>query len=505
MGYKMRKIVFTKIVLIIFLGSFQNILSQSKKIDEINLSISYWENDYSYEDYISSNDRSICQSSLGYRGIIRGFTKIGVRKYDVVFFNVVNSEYGRVTIDYSDKSIPSEDEYKNYITENINSLKKDIESELIKIEKENLQKTLKLKREKEKIEFINNEKIKLTKIRDTIRNSIDDVVQYVRNLKQNIESFKSQIKNVNDVELQLNTEFRLYGGKIDYKGLNNSNLLGLKVNMIDNFFNGRLNRIALSEDSVSNYYLKKIKLFQESYKILDRYKEYSINEFIENHNDKSGGFYKNLESLFRYEISKLESEGFNYNYNNEMDKWDEGNDPYNLWVTHTEAANWWSEIFSDSSVYQKLINHPYFQEGDINTPIGFSDKITIDYEELIKFKLISQSIMDCFQWMNNDLIIYLNQKSNSLKRYENLREKCLNSKLNDNQRIIFDLLIKHSNFSSGLSSNYEKKSGRKIFDLKEVFNFYNELKKYKTPEFIIQGNGVQKLNFPIEKLNECLK
>ena len=47
----MRKIVFTKIVLIIFLGSFQNILSQSKKIDEINQSISYWENDYSYKEH----------------------------------------------------------------------------------------------------------------------------------------------------------------------------------------------------------------------------------------------------------------------------------------------------------------------------------------------------------------------------------------------------------------------------------------------------------------------
>lgn len=168
----MKKIVFTKIVLIIFLGSFQNILSQSKKIDEINQSISYWENDYSYEDYISSNDRSICQSSLGYRGIIRGFTKIGVRKYDVVFFNVVNSEYGRVTIDYSDKPIPSEDEYKNYITNQINSLKNDIESEnerLLIIEKRRLL----AEEEREKLNnYISSEKKKIKIRMDSLLNEI---------------------------------------------------------------------------------------------------------------------------------------------------------------------------------------------------------------------------------------------------------------------------------------------------------------------------------------------
>ena len=229
MGYKMRKIVFTKIVLIIFLGSFQNILSQSKKIDEINQSISYWENDYSYKDYISSNDRSICQSSLGYRGIIRGFTKIGVRKYDVLFFNVVNSEYGRVTIDYSDKPVPSEDEYKDYITNQINSLKNDIENEnerLLVIEKRRLA----------NIEFQKKQKVYIEKEQYNLRIRLDSILNEIQGHVENTNSyyniFKSldslfqkdydffQIKKDSLFELPIKYIEEIFGESYDYEAFN---------------------------------------------------------------------------------------------------------------------------------------------------------------------------------------------------------------------------------------------------------------------------------------------
>ena len=55
MGYKMRKIVFTKIVLIIFLGSFQNILSQN--IKELEEKKRWWES-LTLHGYIENKDRS---------------------------------------------------------------------------------------------------------------------------------------------------------------------------------------------------------------------------------------------------------------------------------------------------------------------------------------------------------------------------------------------------------------------------------------------------------------
>lgn len=499
MGCKIKKIVFTKIVLIIFLGSFQNILSQSKKIDEINQSISYWENEYSYEDYISSNDKDLCQSSLGYRGMIRGFTKIGVRKYDVVFFNVVNSEYGRVTIDYSDKPIPSETEYKNFITNQINSLKKDIDTELVQIEKINLKKSLKLKREKERLEFIGKEKDKLTKIRDSITYKIDETVEYIHNLKGTIEILESYLDQSN---------FEVGGGLDE----SDDQFFGLKNKMFEKVY---INYT----DSITKFYYTKIKSLRSASSIL---KSSSYNDgsyFLKKHNE-TGGFYKNLGYVFNSEIYRLEREGFNYSYNNGMDRWNQklqggwGENGPNT----TEAYLWWDDIFDDSSKYSKLINHPYFKEGTFRDPIMIEDKLVDDIELLKEFSIVIKPIFKCFQWVKNDLDDYVKREVKkrgriSIKRFEKFEKKCLNLKMSSTQKVIFDLVLKHTKFKENFKEYnnlfYSSSPDFKENRLEEYFNFYDEIIKISQTNnevFIIDNlSGMKKINFPIEKLNECLK
>ena len=255
----MKKIFLSKILLIIFLGSFQNILSQSKKIDEINQSISYWENDYSFENYLRNYDRSICARSLGGRGSIYSFTKIGDRKYNVVFINLVNSDMSEITVDYSDKPIPSDDEYKNYITNQINSLKKDIESEnerLLIIEKRRLA----------NIEFQKKQKVYIEKEQYNLRIRLDSILNKIQSHIDGTNSYYEWFVDFDDV-FNLDKDY-------DYLQIKKDSLFGLPLNYFDNLF------AEIDTD------IKYLNVIPEDPKLPDQWgrpgtEEFSINEHID--------------------------------------------------------------------------------------------------------------------------------------------------------------------------------------------------------------------------------
>ena len=392
----MKKIVLSKIILIMFFGYFQNIFSQSKKIDEINESISYWENDYSFENHLRNYDRSICARSLGGRGSIYNFSKIGNRKYNVVFINLVNSDMSEITVDYSDKPVPSQAEYKNYITNKINLLRKDIESEnkrLLIIENRRLA----------NIEFQKKQKAYIEKEQYKLRKSLDSLLNKIQSHIDGTNSFYEWFV-VFDDEINLDKDFNYFQIKKD-------SLFGLPLN----FFN----------DVFAEIYpdIKYLNVIPEDPKLPDQWgrpgtEEFSINEHID-YGFKSEFQQKNKSDIYQidlkdeksiktlinisynYLITKTGLEGSYTDYSVEpggfifkdFDRFHESIVRYLLFQKFIEPNRWISILNQNSN---------YFNYKDIDTT-GF--KLSGDFKWRNNIKN-SSVVSDLFKWyeVENNLI-----------------------------------------------------------------------------------------------------
>lgn len=196
----MKKIL--KFTLILFLMIFSlNVYSQTNYIGYYKNQIDYFENEYSYESYVYQKDIDLCRSSIGYRGIIKKVTRTGNRQYNVLFFNVVNSEYSNVSINYLGKQKPSLEEFEDYkkmkIKSNKDLIKKE-EGKLIAIEKRRLEKIEYQKKEKK---FIKTEQENLRKRLDSILNNINNHIENSNSYYPVIKYFDSIInkkRHIND-------------------------------------------------------------------------------------------------------------------------------------------------------------------------------------------------------------------------------------------------------------------------------------------------------------------
>lgn len=191
-----------KLTLFLFLMIFSlNVYSQTDYIKYYKNQIDYFENEYSYESHVYQKDIDLCRSSIGYRGIIKKFEKTGNRQYDVLFFNVVNSEYVNVSINYLGKQKPSLEEFEDYKKRKIQSNKNLIKNENDKLNLIKKRKLAKIEYQKKEKIFIKTEQKNLRKRLDSILNNINSHIENSNSYYPVIKYFDSIInrkRHIND-------------------------------------------------------------------------------------------------------------------------------------------------------------------------------------------------------------------------------------------------------------------------------------------------------------------